>query len=58
MSATTTAEDTALSAWLGHAVALTRADSVDHGTYEIALDFENDIVPLIVSSSAIGSLSE
>ena len=31
-----------LSAWLGHAVALTRADAVDHGTYEIALDFENE----------------
>ena len=28
--------------WLGHPVALTRADAVDHGTYEIALDFENE----------------
>jgi MOSC domain-containing protein len=38
----TTSDDAVLSAWLGHAVALTRADSVDHGTYEIALDFENE----------------
>ena len=38
----TTSDDATLSAWLGHAVALTRADAVDHGTYEIALDFENE----------------
>ncbi len=38
----TTSDDAALSAWLGHPVALTRADAVDHGTYEIALDFENE----------------
>jgi hypothetical protein len=31
-----------LTRWLGHPVALTRADSVDHGTFEIALDFENE----------------
>jgi MOSC domain-containing protein len=39
---TTTSDDRELSAWLGHPVALTRADAVDHGTYEIALDFENE----------------
>jgi uncharacterized protein YcbX len=39
---TTTVDDAALSAWLGHSVALTRADAVDHGTYEIAGDFENE----------------
>jgi hypothetical protein len=39
---TTTSDDAALSAWLGHAVTLTRADTVEHGTYEIALDFENE----------------
>lgn len=39
---TTTTDDAVLSAWLGHGVALTRADAVDHGTYEIALDFENE----------------
>lgn len=39
---TTTTDDDVLSAWLGHPVALTRADAVDHGTYEIALDFENE----------------
>ncbi len=39
---TTTSDDAALSAWLGHAVALTRADATDHGTYEIALDFEHE----------------
>src|SRR4051812_26905174 len=38
----TTTDDGDLSAWLGHAVTLTRADAVDHGTYEIALDFENE----------------
>jgi uncharacterized protein YcbX len=38
----TTSDDAVLSAWLGHAVALTCADAVDHGTYEIALDFENE----------------
>jgi uncharacterized protein len=38
----TASDDAALSAWLGHPVALTRADAVDHGTYEIALDFENE----------------
>jgi hypothetical protein len=39
---TTTTDDAALSDWLGHRVALTRADAVDHGTYEIALDFEHE----------------
>ena len=39
----TTSDDAALSAWLGHPVALTRADATDHGTYEIALDFENEV---------------
>jgi uncharacterized protein YcbX len=39
---TTTSGDDVLSAWLGHSVALTRAEAVDHGTYEIALDFENE----------------
>jgi uncharacterized protein YcbX len=39
---TVTADDEVLSRWLGHPVALTRADSVDHGTFEIALDFENE----------------
>ena len=39
---TTTSDDAALSAWLGHPVALTRADATDHGTYEIALDFEHE----------------
>lgn len=38
----TTTEDTALSAWLGHAVTLTHADPAIHGTYEIPLDFENE----------------
>jgi hypothetical protein len=38
----TTADDGDLSAWLGHPVTLTRADAIDHGTYEIALDFENE----------------
>ena len=38
----TTASDAVLSRWLGHAVALTRADAVDHGTYEIARDFEHE----------------
>ena len=39
---TTTADDADLSAWLGHAVTLTRADAATHGTYEIALDFEDE----------------
>jgi hypothetical protein len=39
---TTTTDDVVLSDWLGHAVALTPADAVDHGTYEIALDFEQE----------------
>lgn len=39
---TTTSDDVTLSAWLGHPVVLSRADSVEHGTYEIALDFENE----------------
>jgi uncharacterized protein YcbX len=39
---TTTDDDASLSAWLGHEVALTRADPAVHGTYEIALDFENE----------------
>ncbi len=39
---TTTADDGVLSDWLGHPVALTPAAAVDHGTYEIALDFENE----------------
>jgi uncharacterized protein YcbX len=37
---TETDDDGALSAWLGHDVALRRADASTHGTYEIALDFE------------------
>jgi uncharacterized protein YcbX len=39
---TETADDAALSAWLGHDVALRRADPSSHGTYEIALDFEQE----------------
>ncbi len=39
---TVTADDDALSAWLSHPVALTHAGTVDHGTYEIALDFEHE----------------
>jgi len=39
---TTTADDGALSTWLGHAVTLRRADPTVQGTYEIALDFENE----------------
>lgn len=39
---TTTNDDATLSAWLGHGVALTRAGPTLHGTYEIALDFENE----------------
>jgi uncharacterized protein YcbX len=39
---TETADDAALSAWLGHEVALRRADGSTHGTYEIALDFEHE----------------
>jgi uncharacterized protein len=42
---TVTSDSAVLSAWLGHAVALTRADAVDHGTYEIALDFEHENDP-------------
>src|SRR4051794_28805140 len=38
---TETADDAALSAWLGHEVALRRADPSTSGTYEIALDFEH-----------------
>lgn len=37
-----TAADADLSAWLGHAVTLRRADASTHGTYEIALDFEHE----------------
>jgi len=36
------ADDDALSAWLGHPVALARADASTFGTYEIALDFEHE----------------
>lgn len=39
---TETADDRVLSAWLGHDVALRRADESTHGTYEIALDFEHE----------------
>ena len=39
---TTTADDAVLSSWLDHPVALTRAGAGVHGTYEIALDFENE----------------
>jgi uncharacterized protein YcbX len=39
---TVTTDDNALSSWLGHAVALTRADGEHHGTYEIATDFEHE----------------
>lgn len=39
---TPAADDAALSTWLGHPVALTRAEPAVHGTYEIALDFENE----------------
>ncbi len=39
---TVTNDDGVLSAWLGHAVTLTRADPAIHGTYEIALDFEHE----------------
>ena len=39
---TTTADDAVLSSWLDHPVALTRAEADIHGTYEIALDFENE----------------
>jgi uncharacterized protein YcbX len=39
---TETADDAALSAWLGHEVALRRADPSTSGTYEIALDFEHE----------------
>ena len=35
-------DDDALSRWLGHPVALTRADARHHGTFEIALDFEHE----------------
>jgi Uncharacterized Fe-S protein len=36
------ADDAALSAWLGHPVTLVRANAATNGTYEIALDFENE----------------
>jgi uncharacterized protein len=39
---TETTDDGALSAWLGHDVALRRAGPSTHGTYEIALDFEHE----------------
>jgi uncharacterized protein len=39
---TETADDTALSTWLGHDIGLRRADASSHGTYEIALDFEHE----------------
>jgi uncharacterized protein YcbX len=39
---TETSDDSDLSAWLGHAVTLVRADPAIHGTFEIALDFENE----------------
>jgi uncharacterized protein YcbX len=37
-----TADDAALSDWLGREVSLRRADPSTHGTYEIALDFEQE----------------
>ena len=37
-----TTDDDALSAWLGHPVALTRASAERNGTYEIAVDFEHE----------------
>jgi hypothetical protein len=39
---TVATDDAALSEWLGHPVALTRAAPDRHGTYEIALDFEHE----------------
>ena len=35
-------DDDALSAWMGHPVSLVRAEPDRHGTYEIAVDFEDE----------------